>query len=281
MHALLNDCHVYILGSNSYSWPSISYPPEKKSQSSSVVTSSSLKQALCCKEITAVDSNVELMENLNTDLYLLGLDHLKKRRVTLQEPSNLASVNSSEKHESSRSSSFTLLPKETLHFLLSYLDLKSLINLSRVCRLLHEAVQDPQLYTNLCLKSLFHLVSDKCLMSFSTKCTFLAHLDLSWCGNYGKVSPTSLALFVRKCGKYLQTLRLANCHSCNGAVVKQIASTCTALMEINLSNCHLLESQEFEPLGWSSGLNRLVCINFYRTQVGPRSLYAIIENNKR
>ena len=43
------------------------------------------------------------------------------------------------------------------------------------------------LYIRVCLKPLFHLVNSQCLLALPDKAKFLAYLDLSWVGNYGKI----------------------------------------------------------------------------------------------
>ena len=43
------------------------------------------------------------------------------------------------------------------------------------------------LYIRVCLKSLFHLVNSQCLLALADKAKYLAYLDLSWVGNYGKI----------------------------------------------------------------------------------------------
>ena len=50
-----------------------------------------------------------------------------------------------------------------------------------------QATKDPMLYIRVCLKSLFHLVNSQCLLALAGKAKYLAYLDLSWVGNYGKI----------------------------------------------------------------------------------------------
>ena len=179
----------------------------------------SIFQMVQDKQITGVGSIENLLVQLNTDLCLLR----ENPALTSSSPLEWSSNSDSEFDVPFAASSLESLPKETLLFILSYLDLKSLMNLSQVCHFFRESVQDPKLYTKLCLKSIFQLVSDQCLATFSTRCSFLAHLDLSWCGNYGKLTPSALVKFFEACGSNLVTLRLGNCHSCNEAVIRQIS----------------------------------------------------------
>lgn len=174
-------------------------------------------------------------------------------------------------------SSFASLPREILFMIFQRLDLRSLQKCGRVCKLFCDIAQDPKLYVNVCLKSLFHSVCDLTLESLAPKMILTTYLDLSWCGNYGKISSKTLAKFLATIGSSLRQLRLSNCHVASGQVLIQLARTCTDLVELNLSNCHLLDSQDFGPL---SELRKLELINLYRTRIGQRELNSLIRNNE-
>ena len=98
------------------------------------------------------------------------------------------------------------------------------------------------LYIRVCLKPLFHLVNSQCLLALADKAKFLAYLDLSWVGNYGKIrystnialvnlslrpivrSSAALCVLLRSCSKSLLCVRLNNCHAVDSSVM-EILST--------------------------------------------------------
>lgn len=173
---------------------------------------------------------------------------------------------------------FDQLPKEVIFHVFSYLDLMSLARCCQVSKLFAQLACDSQLYTVISLKPFFHLASDRLLSSLSSRCNHLAQLDLSWCGNYGKIKPKVLKSFFQTCGQPLTHLRLNNCHSCDAGVVQEISSTCSNLIELSLSNCHLLDSSHFDPL---TQLHQLRHVNLYRTKIGHRQVTDIIRSNPR
>lgn len=68
----------------------------------------------------------------------------------------------------------------------------SLCQCAQTCRLFRTVTGDPQLYTRLCLKSVFRSVSVSALRQLAPRCAFVSELDLSWCGNYGKLTAEAL-----------------------------------------------------------------------------------------
>ena len=91
---------------------------------------------------------------------------------------------------------FDLLPHEILLKIFTYLDLSSLISCSAVSSLFKSLSSDPLLYLSLDLRPLFHCLSSPGLSWLQARCSRLAQLDLSWCGNYGSISPSSLQWFI-------------------------------------------------------------------------------------
>ncbi len=140
---------------------------------------------------------------------------------------------------------------------------------------------------------------------------FLSKLDLSWCGNYGRIQPHVLRTFLYSRGSNLNHLVLANCHVATYSVLHIVASTCKNLIELNLSNCHILESGSFSGT-WFFECNQrrckfarkiktklfiLICfsisfpelrnlkslqyLNLYRTQIAQSELKTILSVNPK
>ncbi|XP_023324560.1 F-box/LRR-repeat protein 4 [Eurytemora carolleeae] len=173
---------------------------------------------------------------------------------------------------------FDRLPREIMLHILSYLDLITLVQISGVSTLFREFVSDPYLYTSLDLKDIFYCASSQTLSWLETRCSALVELDLSWCGNYGKIKPSALQQFIETTGHTLNSIRLDNCHVATVSVLNTIVSFSPNLKRLSLGNCHLLTLPDFHLL---SQLENLVSLNLYRTSVGQTSIITILCNNRK
>jgi len=169
-----------------------------------------------------------------------------------------------------------LLPRELVLAIFSYLDLASLVRTAQVCSAFHQLARDPSLYRMVDLRQVFHCVSSSSLAWLTPLATRLTSLDLSWCGNYGSVSPASLAALVMRVAGQLERLVLDNCHVATGEVLTAVG-TCTALTSLSLSNCHLLRPQDFQAL---CGLQELQSLNLYRTAVQQSCVLSLLCSNR-
>ena len=120
---------------------------------------------------------------------------------------------------------FDLLPREVILNIFSYLDISSLIRLSEVCSIFRDLARDPFLFSVMDLRQVFHCCSSASLDWLLPLNSKLTQLDLSWCGNYGKISPASMAQFLSTVGHQLTHLRLDNCHVATTLVLEAIGST--------------------------------------------------------
>ncbi|XP_025270096.1 F-box/LRR-repeat protein 4 [Camponotus floridanus] len=137
---------------------------------------------------------------------------------------------------------FSILSIETILKILKKLDLKSLYRISRV-----------------------------------NKCKYLRRLDLSWCGNHGMFSATSIKEFLIECGSLLTHLRLNCCKNVDDSTIYQISVTCKNLKELCLRNCQSIQDKGFEYLENLEFLERL---DFYRTSIKTETLCKILQKNR-
>ena len=172
---------------------------------------------------------------------------------------------------------FELLPREVILNIFSYLDLGSLVRAARVCSTWRHVARDLWLYTRVDLRQLFHCVTTTALAWLESVAAKLSCLDLSWCGNYGSLSPASLASLVAAVSPSLQQLSLDNCHIATGAVLTAIGSHCRQLTHLSLANCHLLKPQHFQAL---APLETLVSLNLYRTSIQHSCVISLLCNNR-
>jgi len=171
---------------------------------------------------------------------------------------------------------FNSLPREIILFILSHLDFRSLIQCCQVSKSFRDIASDPLLYSRLELKHLWHKVSNATLKSVFRKTKLLKYLDISHCGNYGRLTPVTLRTFIYARGAKLTNLLLQNCHAATKIVLVSIGATCKQLVDLDLSNLHYIETGNFGPIAL---LNNLQQLNLYRTRIGTRELSDIIKSN--
>ena len=172
---------------------------------------------------------------------------------------------------------FDLLPREVIVKILSYLDLSSLVQVSALSSTFRWLSYDPWLYIKLDLRQVFHCTSSASLSWIKPRATKLSCLDLSWCGNYGSLSPASLSTFLTSVASSLTRLCLDNCHIATGAVLTSLTRSNPPLTHLSLANCHLLKPQDFQPL---TQLDSLVSLNLYRTSIQQACVISILCNNR-
>ncbi|KAF6209124.1 hypothetical protein GE061_014867 [Apolygus lucorum] len=179
---------------------------------------------------------------------------------------------------SSRTTSgpFDSLPDETVLRILSNLDLVSLCRCTKVNKHFYRLASDAMLHTAINLKPYWHSVNYKTLEYLSPRCKYLQKIDLSWCGNYGQISPMQFISFIEKCGKQINNLRLDCCKFINDDCVKQIAVSCRNLKELSIRNCLKISREGFESLASISTFQRL---DFYRTGIEADPLVKLLEQN--
>ena len=171
---------------------------------------------------------------------------------------------------------FSNLPREIILFILSHLDFLDLTQCSRVSKNFLDITSDALLYRRLELKKMFNLVSNATLKSIFRKAKLLKYLDLSHCGNYGRITSVTLRTFIYARGSKLTNLILSNCHATTKIVLMSIGRTCQNLVDLDLSNLHFIETGNFEPLSLLTNLQQL---NFYRTRIGTHELLHILSSN--
>lgn len=221
---------------------------------------------LCLKSVPVTDLQ-KLSEAFSIDLKsLCPLAVEALNQIDQNSDNDFDIVDSQEKN-------FLSLPGEVILYIFSLMDLISLGRCAQVCTLFREATKDPMLYTRVCLKPLFHLVNSQCLLALADKAKFLAYLDLSWVGNYGKISPAALCVLLRSCSKSLVGIRLNNCHAVDTSVMEILSTECSSVAELSLSNCHLVDTRDFEDL---CSMTNLRCLNAYRTRVSKSALMKLL-----
>eukprot|EP00088_Acartia_fossae_P021172 TRINITY_DN22663_c0_g1_i11.p1 TRINITY_DN22663_c0_g1~~TRINITY_DN22663_c0_g1_i11.p1 ORF type:complete len:601 (-),score=50.87 TRINITY_DN22663_c0_g1_i11:588-2390(-) len=172
---------------------------------------------------------------------------------------------------------FEFVPEEIVLKILGYLDLKSLVRLSAVSTKFHTFAQDSFLYGRIDLRDIFYCVSSATMQWLLPKCSNLQELDLSWCGNYGKLTPAMLQEFLKHCGNNLNKIRLDNCHVATGQVLQSLVKHAPKISDISLANCHLLNMVDFQIL---CSLTKLESLNLYRTVIGQPAIISILCNNR-
>ncbi len=162
-----------------------------------------------------IDKKLHLFENsvLDTDQSsITELQRFSADNDDIPEEDRPALSDGLEKAGASNNGPFDQLPYSHILHIFRYLDLQGLVRCRQVCHLFNDVAADPLLYVRLNLRPLFHCVSNDTFKYLFDKSHYTQYLDLSTCGNYGKLSPTVLKTFFYTRGSRLQHLLLANCH---------------------------------------------------------------------
>jgi len=164
---------------------------------------------------------------------------------------------------------FSHLPREIILYIFKFLDFKSLVRCSQVSSLFRDISYDSTLYNTVQLKQIFDKVNNETFKFLYNRADILTSLDLSWCGNYGRISPAVLSSFLSLKCENLVKLNVSNCHVFNNECLRSVSAFCPRLEDLSLSGCHMLDQFFAIPT-----LKRL---NLYRTQVRTQELKNILE----
>ncbi|XP_062574449.1 F-box/LRR-repeat protein 4-like [Saccostrea cucullata] len=166
------------------------------------------------------------------------------------------------------------LPEEVIQLILSYLDIPSLCKASITSKFFHKHCYDSLQYKELDLQPHWTEVNNFAIDSLLTRCHFLQHLNISWCGgNQMCISPGTFSRFLEACGRDLQTLYMSSCKFVNGEVIKAVAENCPKLKELDVGSCPSLDGQSISHLSKIHTLERL---NLYRLMVERYSLMEVL-----
>merc|ERR1711990_722204 len=89
-----------------------------------------------------------------------------------------------------------------------------------------DLTKDPFLYATVDLRQVWYCCSSGTLDWLLQRSGHLTQLDLSWCGNYGGLNPTSLSSFLVSVGHQLTLLRLDSCHVATVDVLEKGGRSC-------------------------------------------------------
>lgn len=170
------------------------------------------------------------------------------------------------------------LPYEILFKILSFLDLKSLFRVAQVCRNLYDVATDPLLYTEVNLKTYWHVTNSGLLQSLIKRGRLMRKLDLSWCGLFNSVTASDFREFIRANGGSLMNLRLNCCKFLNGSCIELIGTTCDNLKELSLRNYTPSNGRDFNVL---ANLQHLERLDLFRCGVETQPLLRILRSNPR
>ncbi|XP_025405121.1 F-box/LRR-repeat protein 4 [Sipha flava] len=157
------------------------------------------------------------------------------------------------------------LPNETLMYIFSFLDLKSLRLCMRVCKRFKSICSDPLFYRELNLKPYWSSFSYEMLTSLEPYCTRITKLDLSWCGITKGIKTLPFNIFLKQYGCNLIDLRLDNCGFVDDTTLIILNFFCYSIKELSLRSCTKINfSIVVSPPTFLCQLER---IDFYRTNV--------------
>ncbi|XP_041478370.1 F-box/LRR-repeat protein 4-like isoform X1 [Lytechinus variegatus] len=170
---------------------------------------------------------------------------------------------------------FDMLPGELIQLIFRYLSLDDLCVAATTCTLFRKHCYDQLLYVELNLQPYWMMVSGDSLYGLTERCSQLQMLDLSWCGDWDKITSKDFNSFLFSCGSELKSLRLKACRFVTADSLEAIASVCTKLKELNLSSCRSLKPNSYGCLHSLKNLERL---NLYRAKITEAEMIQIFSH---
>jgi len=183
--------------------------------------------------------------------------------------------NQEEKIEIDSQINLTKLPFDLLFLICSYLDLRSLIQLSSTCRYLREQCLHSLQFVSLDLQPYWNGITNYSIEDFFVNyCNQTRYLSLAWTKS---IQYSSFNQLLNICSNKLIQLNLACCQYLKGEYIEVIANHCPNIEILNLENCVCLNNLDFIPL---RNLRHIRSLNVYRTNIDYRTLLPLIDNNK-
>lgn len=170
---------------------------------------------------------------------------------------------------------FDMLPGELIQLIFKYLSLDDLCVAATTCTLFRKHCYDQLLYVELNLQPYWTVVSGDSLYGLTERCRQLQMLDLSWCGDWGKIASKDFNSFLFMCGNELKSLRLKACRFVTSETLEAIATVCTKLKELNLSSCRSLTPNSY---GCLHSLKNLETLNLYRAKITEAEMIQIFSH---
>ncbi|CAF3762746.1 unnamed protein product [Rotaria socialis] len=180
-----------------------------------------------------------------------------------------------ENREGDSQNSLASLPFDLLFLIVSYLDLRSLMQLSSTCRNFRELCLDPLQFHALNLKPYWNGITNDAIQKFFLDhCVKTRYLSLAWTKSIAYESFNQLLI---TCSHNLAQLDLGCCSYLKGEYIQVIGDCCPNIEILNLENCSTLQNQDFLPL---RSLHRIRSLNVYRTRIDYQTLLPLIDSNK-
>lgn len=210
-----------------------------------------------------------LKNDLNKFIETVGLNSYSKESEKSETPM-VARSGTKEKNISD-------IPYEVLFNVMSFLDLRSLMQCSMVCSNFRQLVADPLLYVEVNLKFYWNLVNSAFLRVITPRCKLLRKLDLSSCGYFDSIKPADFVDFIRANGKSLTHLRLNSSQFLNTSCLESISITCNNLKELSMKNyMNVTTDRDFASLAL---LTQLEVLDLERSGIGTLDLFQILKSN--
>lgn len=169
------------------------------------------------------------------------------------------------------------VPYEVLFNILSFLDLKSLFQCSKVSKTFRQIVLDPLIFQEVNLKFYWSQANSNLMNTLLPRCSLIKKLDLSSCGYFGSMRANDFIKFIQFNGWSLTNLRLNSTRFLNTACLEIISEKCTSLEELSIRNyMNVTADRDFRSL---EKLSRLKIFDAGRSGIDTFSLIHVIRNN--
>lgn len=200
-------------------------------------------------------------------------------KICLKEVTNHVNIDSKKEdnYVNNSQSYFNLLPEEVMILIMTYLDLQSICKAASVSKYFQRSCYEPLLYRHLNLQLYWHLVDVLALKSLQSRLTSLDHLNLSWCGGQGRITPPFFIEFLESTCKFLSVLKISCCTFINNNCMKALASYCQNLKVLEMRCCRAKDLTQ-SGFKYLSQMPKLMYLDLYRTRIDTTSVLAIVKN---
>ncbi|XP_071506910.1 F-box/LRR-repeat protein 4-like [Diadema antillarum] len=215
---------------------------------------------------------MKVVKDEGTDIDQVYIEHLKK--LSLSDEKDIDSIVPPLKAQPTTDNGFfDMLPGELIQLIFTYLSLIDKCHIATTCMLFRRHCYDQLLYMELNLQPYWHLISNNTLSGLRGRCSQLQKLDLSWCGDWGKIEAQEFHRFIKACGSELRVLRMKACRFVTKDVLEDIAHSCPRLEELSIPSCRCIDSHGYTTLQY---LTKLQVLNLYRSKVTESEMIQIV-----
>lgn len=169
----------------------------------------------------------------------------------------------------------SILPKELILKIFSFLDIVSLCRCAQVCKYWNQIALDPDNWQNITLFSLRNRVKGSVVEKLSERYgSYIRRINLRGCK---LVQDSSMIILTKSC-QFLEEVSLDDCNQLTDISCKSLAINCPRLVYLNIASCNISDST-LEAIGDNCPNLKLIDISNCN-RVRPKGIESLVKNCK-